>query len=470
MYGEPAALNFAAAHRWLSSVDPDELEDTLTERAAACAEEVVAWGAASGLADLDRGAVEGALMTHDVFAETGWWMLRSLLGLDGVETEMVDEGEPYVISVPSADIPSPRPPRAIALDHSSPGWAHLNAGDLMGRFGEPPCLVEWHRTLYLATDPPVTLFGCDESLLAQVTGATGDWVQVPERHTGSLTAAATWARTHVGTPGAGVPDGRPPLLFEVIDGADRGSVQSGAGSGVDWQLHAIAPPLSASLVVEWSEGADPAAVADALAVVHERVVIAVVGAFLFQGRGVHYGEQAEPGAFELQVGGATRHTSGRFGVTTASPSAWSRLLGRVRSGDLAEVDISATRTNAFGNTWPDHATASLGYHLALTDLEEDPDLAPPTPPSLSVRVDAEFAAIVPVSSLIGLLDRIVDLLPVQRAWLQVSRFKQATTPWLMVLPASRSYDVSAYPDSEVHGELRWLRTSQEAPKFEPRVN
>jgi hypothetical protein len=269
VFGEPAALGFAPFRPWLPSVDPDDLDDTLSARALAVAGDIRAWAASSGLGDLEQVRVADALLAPHVFAEDGWHQLRSLFGLDAVEAVWVEKDEPDLASI-YARARRPRAPRAIALDHASPGWRRLNATDLLGRFGEPACLLEWQGTWYLASDPPLTLFGCEESLLSGRTGATGRLVPIPPGNAATLNEAADWARANVGTAGPALVEGRPPLLLEVID-HELDARLPDLRKAQEWELHEVAPPMKAGLMAAWS-ASTPECAADALALAHDRVL------------------------------------------------------------------------------------------------------------------------------------------------------------------------------------------------------
>jgi hypothetical protein len=474
VFGEDVALAFESAHRWLTTLDPDELDDSLLARAAETGGAVVAWASACGLGEFPVDAAIEVLLGHDALAETGWWRLLDLVGLADVPREEVEDAG----LVPTlGDGPRPiRPPRAIALDHDHLGWRRLNAGELLGRFGAPPCLVEWRHNIYLATDPPLLVSARDGPSLARSTGATGEWRTVPQEAAGSLAAAAAWARAHVGITGAPTPPDRPPLLFEVIDHERQARLPRHRRAS-EWRLHEPAPRVSALLVVAWRE-ADPEVVGELVAAVHERVIGELVRAFTDDGRGVVYGEEAAPGPWDLQVAGEVVSARGRIRRTTASLSAWSKLVEKVRRGEVIELDVRAIRSTGLGTTRPRHAAATVSHHLRLVDDREDLDVddeehqdSPlPKPPWLAVGVDAEFAAVLPLSSLLDLLDRLAEQLPAHHAALHVGRFQTGIEPWLLVQPVDDPWDQAVYPESEVRGALRWLRASVEPPDFEPRMN
>jgi hypothetical protein len=94
---------------------------------------------------------------------------------------------------------------AAAIDHSSAGWRDLVGTRWLQTFGEPPAMVAFDGSVFIAFDPPISLgsYGRESQRdwVSLVLGVSGGWQEVPSEPAGGLLEAAAWARENIGVQG-----------------------------------------------------------------------------------------------------------------------------------------------------------------------------------------------------------------------------------------------------------------------------
>lgn len=429
--------------------DPDDAEDSRDERIQATVPRLVAWALASGLVEPDSEAVSRILAAGYLLAEEGFFTLIEVLGIDAPLVEM----ERQSVSAPSE--PAAwllMPPSAIAIDHSSPVWHEINAGHLLGRFGEPPCVLRWHAGQdFVMSEPPVCIGGGREF--------PGEWIAVPERHLSDFYEAADWARKNVGQAGE-APSGSRPLL--VLDDPPRhfddNAPERIRSLLLPSRLHSIAENAKVAVRFELAEPLNGAVAGDLAKSLYDRLVAATV-ASVGEVYSVTYGEELAAKGWGLLVDGWTSRPGGHTAATKATPAAWNRVVAKLRSDQITGAEFSISRTGAYAGRM-DEGCMAARFSVGPEDLWSD------GPPAWVLTVSADlpfFGGIFRPEDAAALTRLAVNELPLRRGWVHVGRWEDSADHWIDVIPTAEVPATTSYAIIERHGGLSWLQRATEPP-------
>jgi hypothetical protein len=428
LYGEDALAAYEDRE-----ADGSDLEIHWPERATETAGLIVTWAAEAGLPNADPEALAKALQRNYVFAEELVGDLLRLLRLvsedSTVEPRQLEPTDVRLCEVPAA-VPPPAPDeRAMAgvhaavIDRTSRAWCNLVATRWLSTFGEPAAVVAFDSTVYVASDPPVTLgeYHGSRGQVAVSLGLTGRWQEVPTEDARSVVAAAAWAREHVGAPGRPADPDRVPLNGEVSPDYPGGP---DTPTTADWWKYSIAAPPS--LGIELAMGApltDRAdAVADWLDHARSTLVKPVVEAYTDEGGFEDYGAADYIRPYAIWVRCSYRTASGRVGNLAPDDTGWALLLSRLRSGELTSVELTVDMTNGLGQVvdvspW---GTLQIGAELAADQRSYSlpAHLTVRVPYSLWVMAGQPFVDETVTEDLVA---RAAASLPVVGGWVDVAR-------------------------------------------------
>ncbi|PZS26940.1 MAG: hypothetical protein DLM58_19670 [Pseudonocardiales bacterium] len=352
--------------------DPEQLEASFPDRVRATAAEITDWVHAADLPVVDGDGLVEALEAGDVFAEESLQRLLVVLGVATPDHSEPDgQPSPSPLGQPTGEHPIAAGAlgevrgevKAAAIDHTSVGWRQLVLDHDLYEFGEPPAMVSYAGMVFLASDPPVTAIGHYAIPVEEFgvrLGATGPWIDVPAEHTADLAAAAAWARAHVGRAGASPWPTRPPLNIEV------GLAQATPDPAkLTAHLYSVAPPVSyqmelvtyVDLETRWD------ALASWLDGVRHALLEPIAAAYADRGGSVEYGWNWPWTPYSLGVWSALHSSTGRRSTAKADTPSWSRLLSRVRRGELSGVSLDARVMNgdgAWGDRWGSFTVGAWG--------------------------------------------------------------------------------------------------------------
>jgi hypothetical protein len=353
--------------------DWEELEETLPARAAATAADITAWCREAGLPEPSGPRLLAALQVGTVFAEDSMIELLDAIGL--VDPDNADPDEP----APGMQVPTfPRtPPRAAAIDHSSPEWRELlESEEGLRLYGEPPAVVHRGDGLYLASEPPVSVRWQPERLT---------WVDIPAEHAGSFEAELAWARANLGRQGAPPSPDRRPTVIER---------QVWSGGAPRWQLYELDHRESVEhwyAIELWTYHdllTSTDAVAGWLDKVRQRLLEPVVEAYVAAGGTVRYGADDIPDDDDppsLDISASMETATGRSTFAKADGPSWRRTLDRLRRGDLHRIELEASAQGEPALNEPHGLNAMVILRQPSDSTEEEAYLSMDLSPSVVER-------------------------------------------------------------------------------------
>lgn len=453
VFGESSAAPYAVEFDpadWVKE-DPDAREETRDQRIAETAAAVIAWADVAGLTPPAPDQLAAVLAAGYVFAEEGLFALLESLGIDAPVTEY-PANEPAEEPVVIRPDPSTRDrePRAKPIDRTSDPWQRANAYLLEFRFGEPPCILQWGHSDFVLSDPPV----CVGSGVAD--GFPGEWVPVPAEHATDFDTACAWARANIGEPGQAPTRPRPVLVRDVPPPPDHTESLSLA------RLHERLSPPSVEVSLELDNSFTTDAAANLARALYDRLVGQTVRS-VGEEATVTYGDDWAAKGWGLVVAGGTLRNPHGGGDTKASPAAWSRVVSRLRSGELNGATCWIIRTDAYGRAAVEpFATMTATFTVTRCLASWGPEAQETS--SVKVSVDLPyFRNLFTPTNAAEFVRRSIDQLPIRRGFVDVGHWHYPDNHWIDIVPASDAPDTADFPVVEQHDELLWLQRSPEPP-------
>ncbi|MEN3271164.1 hypothetical protein [Pseudonocardia sp.] len=426
-FGEGAAAFYQGVE-----VDDEELEETLPARAAEAAGLIAAWAERAALPGVDKTAVAELLQDGYVFAEEGFAKLLEALEIV-VDDSSVESEELVPDEEPAPDDTGHQPPAgpdmvgllAAAIDHSSAGWRDLVGTRWLQTFGEPPAMVAFDGSVFIAFDPPISLgsYGRESQRdwVSLVLGVSGGWQEVPSEPAGGLLEAAAWARENIGVQGRPADENRLPLNVELPLEYPDGVEAPGRYPDIsknEWWRYSVADPSHAGVELamgtELLDRTEP--VADWLDHARSLLLTPLAENYAEAGAPVHAGERDVP-PYALVLTTVYKTARGRYGSTGGDDKGWRRVLKRLRLGELTAVTVGAAVADSRGNLRDVQPWGGLSIGAKLAASREFDSL----PAHLTVEISDQLRRLSPSPFVEDLISRAAATLPVVGGWVDVGR-------------------------------------------------
>jgi hypothetical protein len=378
---------------------PEDPDAALAARIRAVVPRIAEWSRTAGLGPVAHERLEELLERGYILAEAGLFALLVELGVCAQQAAPVDEEPAGARATQVASDPATQPQLvhhgflAAPVDHHSQGWQAFVRTHELEAWGEPPALVVEGRAIgggptlwdvYLASDPPVHLFGLGAVMgLDAVEPAQlpldwdGHWVRVPDRPGRSLDEAVAWARANVGVEGAPPRPDRERLWSEL----SAGELHRSAGFEFDrsdaWSR--FDRPGGVLLRLELDIYEELLGRADEVAAWLEAARAGLLDPIAGQ---PHVHLTTEPAAdqyagqpYGLALTLAAWTIKQRLRLLPGDADGWARLLGELRRGRLREVHADLDVLNGEGM----HSQLRYGVQLEVVLRDQFVDQPGPLP-------------------------------------------------------------------------------------------